>query len=159
MAVPLPKIERALRVIEAQLATITEANGYHTDVGAKVYRARRTFEKGDLPAISVWKTGEIPAAKDRASRSVEQTCAISVDIHVKAGQADTGSAMELASADVKKALLSMDTAQGVRDADGELANLFYVGAEPSPRTDGANAEAMAVNFSMVVPESRIDPSK
>lgn len=151
------RCERAILVIVAQLKTITTAGGYNLNIGNSVHRARRSFDKGALPAISVWELTEAP--KKPEALVLENVLSISIDMHAPANKDDTGVVMGQGRDDVKKALGSMDYAQGVRDVDGEIGQLSYLGFEPSTRTDGANTEAVSVNFQLVYHHARNDPAK
>ncbi|HEC86178.1 MAG: hypothetical protein DRR08_01820 [Candidatus Parabeggiatoa sp. nov. 2] len=51
--------EQILERITAQLETITNANGYHNDIGPGcIYRQESVIEQGQSPAISVWELSE-----------------------------------------------------------------------------------------------------
>lgn len=150
----LPRVERAMQAIVTRLQTILTAGGFHTNAGQRVFRARRSFAKPELPAISVWESGEAP--KNGSGGILETTVSVAIEIHVLCGQADTGTQLGLAKSDVKQAIGSWAR---VEDAGGELGALTYVGAEPGPREDGGASESVRVSYTVLITESRADPSK
>ncbi len=155
----LPRLERAVRAIRAQLETSTLEGGYYTDAGAKTFRARRSLDPQDLPCAVVWVLSESTDTGAGGNGSMKMTADIGVDFHVKAEQADTGELLELAKADGKRCLLAWDSAGGVRDADGQLGALVYLGATAGPREEGMRSEYVRLNFSLAYRESRRDPSR
>lgn len=152
-----PRIERAIIAIVAQLATILTAGGYHTNAGAKVVRARRSFTKAECPAISVFEVGETP--KDGTGRTMVMTVELEIDVHVSCTQEDTGTLLGLAKADVKQCLGAWDCDGGVKDGAGRLGALVYGGATGNAREDGAATESVTLKYSIAITEARKDPAK
>ncbi len=156
-----PISERAMAWILARLALITDANGFATNVGLHVSRARRTFNESELPAVTVFETSEVPASgaasDDNASMSIVH--GFSVIAHVLADQNDTGAVLGLARADIKRALFSPNEngEPGVRDAYGELGPIFFIGSDAEPRRDGADLESVNVRGAVRYKEGFGDP--
>lgn len=156
-----PISERVMDWVEARLAQITVDNGYETDIGQRVSRARRTFAESDLPAVTVFETAEAPndgsATDTNASMKIGHGFAVFA--HVVADQESTGRRLGLARADIKRALCSpdVDGNPGVRDADGEIGPIGYLGSDTAPREDGAGIESVSVRFAVSYPEGFGDP--
>jgi hypothetical protein len=154
MAKPLPRTERALRAIVERLKTISTAGElYHTDAGASVHRARRSFKPGELPAISVFEVSETTG--EGTSTTVLIDFGVAIDVHVKAEQAYTGEQLALAKADIKQALGSWKC----QDADSALGEIVYRGATAGSRQDGASTESVSLQYSVKLKEARADPAK
>lgn len=54
--------EKIIRQFMSRLAVITTANGYGTDIGAKVIRARRSIDDDELPVSVLWPGPETAEA-------------------------------------------------------------------------------------------------
>ena len=55
--------EQIISAIETKLADITVANGYNTDIGKEVLRARKNVDPDSLPAVVIWPLPEIVERK------------------------------------------------------------------------------------------------
>lgn len=146
----------AERVIEAavcRLREVVEANGFRTNAGLRVFRARRSVSLTELPCFVVWE-GDEASLNDTGSGardSMSMQLAVRVSAFVKAGQADTGRMLGLVKADAKKALLINK---------GEIAGgcaIAYRSATPSPREDGDESESVDLNFEVTYQEGYGDP--
>ncbi len=146
--------ERAIRAIVALLRTITIENGYETDAGKHVFRARRSIAENELPAIDVWEDGEQPDDGSGQSRSFVTSLSLSIEGHVKADHADTGVMLGSVKADIKKAILLWS---GIRDLNGTLGPLIYLRSEAEPRRDGASSEAVVVKVQINYAEAYGNP--
>lgn len=150
--------ERVLAVFVGRLAGISTGNGYATNAGALVMRARPVVDPQYLPAIVVWNDGEAPdtgASGEAASMTMHLR--VSVDLHVRADQAQTGHNLELLLADAKRAVLI--GRGGIADAGGTIGVLSYDGADISARSDGNCSESVALHFTVTYQEAYGDPSK
>lgn len=149
--------ERIFAAVIARLELIQVANGYHTDAGLKVFRARRSLGKTDLPCVVVWDSGEEPVGEsgNGNSRSITVLQRIGVEVHAAADRDETGEVLGLLKEDAKRALLIYD---GLADDDGKLGVVEYEGAEPIPREDGGVSEAIRLNTAMKYPEARGNPA-
>lgn len=148
--------ERALRVVEQRLAAmpcIANAGS------ANVFRARRTLDETELPAVVIWDDGESPSAGTGSGSvsSMTMVARVSVDAHVRADHVSTGQALGAIKAAVKAALCVGNGA--VSDADGKVGVLTYIGADVSARTDGASSEAISLHFELTYKEAYGDPAR
>ena len=53
--------ERIITAVEAKLASILTSNGYLTECGANVHRARKALDHAELPAVNVIPKAETPS--------------------------------------------------------------------------------------------------
>lgn len=155
----LPRLERALVAIAAQLTEITTANGFNTEAGAKVFRQRKTFVESELPCISVNYLSETPRGDTGGSNVLEIDVSIGIDIHVRADDDDAGTQMQLGRADIMRSLGAWTYSRGVRDDDDEICGLNFAGADAIPREDGGISEGIRINVLLVHIEGRGDPTK
>lgn len=163
----LPLSERVMRAVLAQLQTITLANGYETDAGANATRSMPGLPlPGELPALLLCETSEVPnsgsATDNRAAMNVAHGFA--VEVHVDTESAETAATeLGLARADVKRALcgwagpLAADGGRGVRDADGQIGPLSYLGSDVIEPPAGATTAAINLRFLVTYPEKFGDP--
>ena len=161
----LPISERAMQAVMAQLETITMANGYNTDVGSAMFRERISFEIEELPAGSLFETSEAPengaATDNNASMMIGHGFA--VELHGDPAAEDVGVWIGLARADVKQCLcswaagLTAEPGRGVRDADGAIGVLSYIGSDRIIRPDGGITSAVNVRFAVKYKEGFGDP--
>lgn len=151
-----PLSERAIQSAVALLQNIRISNGYFTDAGLHVLRARRAIEAKDLDAINVWEGAEKPANGD-GSVAMQMDLELSVEGHVKASQPDTGMRLGLIKADIKRALCSASGA--LPDTPNRpFAAVVYTGSQPDPRHEFADSEAVTVSFSIRYAEKYGDPT-
>jgi hypothetical protein len=153
---PTPISELVLEAIEAQLATIQVANGYLTDIGLNVSRADRT---PDPDSIVVWDGGESTDEGHGGMRGMAMEQVVLVDVHFRAGKADTGLLIGKGKADVKQCLLRWSRNGGFRAVPGlgNGASLSYESCETSARADGAQTEWASLRFIAKYKEGHGDP--
>jgi hypothetical protein len=154
---PLTLAERALCIIESRLAGIARLDGYATDAGLRVFRARRTLDERDIPAVVLWDDGETVAdggSGNTASMSIGLT--FSIDAHVPADQDCTGRELERVKGDVKRGVLA---ARGALIDDlGAIGVITYTGCDTQARSDGAASEAVSLHFTANYKEAFGDPT-
>jgi hypothetical protein len=161
----LPISERAMQAVMAQLQTITMANGYNTDVGSAMFRERISFEIEDLPAGSVFETSEAPAGGSATDNNASMLIGhgFAVELHGNPNAEDVGVWIGLARADVKQCLcgwaagLTNEPGRGVRDVDGEIGILLYIGSDRIVRPDGGITSSVNVRFAVTYKEGFGDP--
>lgn len=143
-----PLAERAICEVECRLKRIRAADGFSTDAGRSVFRARRRIDASQCPAASIWDAGEQIANGGGSSDAYDVVLRLSVEIHAQADQDATGHVLELAKADVKRALLR--GAKGLLadspDRSGLIGTLAYTGCTANPREEGATTESVSLNF-------------
>lgn len=163
----LPISERVMRAVLARLQTIKVVNGYSTDAGDSAARMMPGQALDGLPAIALVETAEAPAggAAGDLSDSMVIGLGIDVEVHGVPGAVDTPEWLGLAKADVKRALLGWargllgDPGRGVRDADGRIGELLYLGSDTANQPAGATTAAVTVKFSAKYREGYGDPTQ
>jgi hypothetical protein len=138
--------ERIFCVIEKRLRRINKTDGYNTDAGLNVFRARRSIDIAELPAISIWDGGETPT-DPFASANCDQDLVINIEAHALVNQDETGLVMEQIKADIKHALFGDNPNGSIEELNKlKIAAFGYRGCVPSPREDGANSESITMHF-------------
>ncbi len=149
--------ERILRVVKKRLQLIRKDDGYSTNAGLHVFRARRTVKTDELPCASVW-SGDESSTDKQIYKKFNNQLSIAVDGLTFVDQDDTGEMLELLKADIKRALFGDSKNGGITDENGLKAAMYFDGCTPSPREDGANTEGIRVNLVVLYPENVGDPS-
>jgi hypothetical protein len=103
--------ERALCEIERRMKRIRTDDGYHTNAGLNVFRARRKLDT--LPAIVVWDSGEDPQGNNPTG-AFDVSLNVSIEVHATVNQDDTGIVLEKLKADVKRAMYGDGNGHGPR---------------------------------------------
>lgn len=159
----------ASRVVGVVLSRLTAINGvapYETNVGTRIFHARRSLDIADLPCVVVWEgeetSGALNAAGGSANGSTDSfrtTLTINVEGLVPADQATTGSLIGKIKGDIKRALLLASDPR-MTDADGVIAQggLEYVGTTPLQREDGALFEGVQCAFRINLVEGYGNPN-
>ncbi len=93
--------EKIIRQIADRLAVITLANGYATDIGANVKRARKHLDESELPACVIHPQPETPELKYGQSY---QTMPVRIEGIVEYGDADPSAVSEQILGDLIKAV-------------------------------------------------------
>lgn len=146
--------ERALCEIEKRLKGVREEDGFSSNAGLHVFRARRSLKPADLPALVVWDFGEQPTSSvtngNLPSGVITIDLNVNVEIAALANQQDTGFILEQLKADVKRALFGDGFATGrlcdQRNKEGDIGALGYSGVSVFPREDGAVSESLTMKF-------------
>lgn len=154
--------ERALCEIERRLKRIRVADGYSTDAGLHVFRARRSLPVEELPALILWDSGETPFRADGSMDAYVLTLRVTVDAHVKADQDCTGREIGETKADVKRAVLSGPKgalADGPPpDSANKIGIIAYAGASVTPREEGSQTESLSMTFDVTFKEGYGNPN-
>jgi hypothetical protein len=153
--------ERALCVIASRLRAIRTDDGYSTNAGLNVLRARRKVNADECPAAVVWDLGETVNGESGASGNGAMNIVMSVNVeaHAAANAEDTGEVLERVKADVKRAVMSASMNGGIEDDAGQIGVLTYKGAACFAREDGATTESITVQFSISITERYGDPTR
>lgn len=140
----IPIAERALREIACRLRKISEADEFHTDAGKRVFRARRSLDMVQLPAIIVWAQAEDYRGDPNSSKT---TTDLRVDIegYVPSEDDCTGTAMELIKADIKRAIFSEPHAR-LSDESSDIGPMQMDSAVSTARMDGGQAEIVRLSI-------------
>lgn len=160
----LPISERVMAAVLGQLETITITNGYETDAGAGALRLMPGRAIDGLPALVLCETSEVPNDGRATDNSDSMSIALgfAVEVHGDPAADETPSWIGLARADVKRCLLGWSaghdgTGRGVRDADGQIGPLVYIGSDVIVQPAGAHTAAVSVRFACVYKERFGDP--
>ena len=128
--------EQIMASFAARLAAITVANGYQTDIGDNVVRARRSFLEEDLPAISVIDGAE---TFDRRGGSV--LVSVPIEVHVIRNTTTHGSDCNKTLADVYQCVESWDFKTA-----GLIDSIEYQQGEPEYPEDGSDVLKVVSRF-------------
>lgn len=113
---------------------ITQANGYHTDIGLRVFRGRRKIDESHLPCLVIIEGEDRPTknADSRMEVPIEQDYVIGAyDFCDPDNPNDKG---HLIIKDIKKALWNRN---GMGGNLGKRVHRFeYKGKDIGPRADG-----------------------
>lgn len=145
MSVEQSIAERIFCVIEKRLRRISKTDGYNTDAGLKVFRARRSIDIADLPAISIWDGGETPTDALPCA-NCDQELSINIEACAIANQDETGLVLEQIKADVKHALFGDNPNGSIEELKTKIAAFGYRGSVSFPREDGATHESITMKF-------------
>jgi len=143
--------ERALCVIESRLRGIRTEDGYATDAGLNVFRARRKLGTDECPAAVVWDLGETVTASQGSRDEIDLL--VGIEVHVPAG--DCGSLLEAVKADAKRTVRPTANKDVLRDSPGTIR---YDGAVLFAREDGAETESITLKFIVHYTEVVGDPT-
>ncbi|MBN8740732.1 MAG: hypothetical protein BGP24_14620 [Lysobacterales bacterium 69-70] len=161
----MPISERVMAAVLDQLSTITLANGYETDAGANAKRLMPSAELDGLPALVLTETSELPNQGSATDNSASMSIALgfAVELHGAPDAEDTPAWLGRARADVKRCLLGWsagltgDRKRGVRDADGQIGPITYLGSDLVAQPKGAYTAAINVRFVCTYKETFGDP--
>ena len=151
--------ERAIASVMTLLGSISTSNGFETDAGDHVFRARQTIDKRETPCCNVWEGQEIPNVDSKTRSKIDMRLLLHIEGHIEADQSDTGAMLGKIKADIKRAVLGGSRNGGLPDPPNPrpFAVIGYEGSSPSPRADGANTEAVTVTLSLNYSEAYGDP--
>lgn len=140
--------ELAQRIV-ARLQTITVANGYLTDAGARVYRGKRKINDDDIPCIAVFE-GE-DSVFEQKEQQVTTGLPYAVQGFIECDPDNPSIAAQQLVRDIKQALFAEHLAgypHWGRLASGApmAARTVYVGRDIAPREDGANVISATVQI-------------
>jgi hypothetical protein len=151
----LPLSERALRAIECRLRKIRQSDEFQTDAGRQVFRARRSLDQLELPAIVIWSQAKDYRNDANASKTSTD---LRVDIEglVPSDQENTGEAMELIEADIKRAIFSEPHAR-LSDEAGDIGGMQMESSVSTARLDGGQSEIVRLSIAVTYVEGIGNP--
>lgn len=125
------------------LGTITAANGYHTDIGARVFRGRLAIDESRIPCIILAELDDLnkDAVSQGTSISVDQR--YTMEFHVACDPDNPNDAAHDAIEDLKKALFHNVVRVGTAFSK-DVRKLAYVGKTIAPRPDGSPVVAGSI---------------
>lgn len=140
--------ERALCEIERRLRRVRTVDGFETDAGRNVFRARRSITVDEFGALVLWDGGE--SAAGESGQPIKIVLSVTVKAHALATQCETGFVLEKMKADVKRAVLSEGNGAlaepGPPSPERKIGWIRYTGAQPSPREEGSTSESVELTF-------------
>lgn len=151
----LPLSERALRAIVCRLRKIRQADEYQTDAGRQVFRARRSLDQLELPAIVVWSQAE-DYRDGGGGNKVTTDLRVDIEGYVASDEETTGVAMELIKADIKRAIFSEPHAR-LSDEAGDIGPMEMESAVSTARLDGGQSEIVRLSIKVSYPEGTGNP--
>lgn len=127
--------------LSARLATITTANGYATDIGARVLRGATSFPESYVPCV-VLSEGDDDPAEERAIGGVthvRNVIKFSIEGTAPCDPDNPNDTVHDIIADLKKAIFSGDLTYGglIRPSRG-TPGISYRGRTFGERADGAS---------------------
>ncbi len=143
--------ETNIKAVLARLALITTANGYTTNIGAHVLRARKKIDDTELPCAVVWSGDESGEHKYG-----ELACKMTLKIEgiVAFGNDDPSVIGEKIMGDIKKNLLDPAWTRSPDYIDA----LHYTGGAVETPDDGQITVGAAVSFELTHTEKLGDPA-
>lgn len=125
--------------LAARLGQITKANGYHTDIGLRVYRGRRKLDMAKIPCVVLGEGDDEVQANSLRNANIKQTYVFEA-LHACDPDNPNDTAHDLIE-DLKRAIFSGDTTFG-----RTVRSLEYRGRLISPREDGAALVAASIEI-------------
>lgn len=142
------------------LGTIKVANGYHTDIGATVYRGRLKHDEDRVPYCVLIEGEDRPQENDGGRLDVTLEQDFVLGAYVLCNVDNPNDAAHLAIKDIKKAVFSSDLARrpiaGARGANGRVKSLSYRGKDIGPRADGKNIVFAVVHITVTFAENLLE---
>lgn len=142
--------------ISARIAQITTANGYATNIGARVLRGRRRLDPSMMPCAVIIERDDAVADFQPSNRDprakVRQPYIL--EGHTECDPDNPNDAGHLIIADIKRAIFSEEIRFG---ADQKVIQVRYVGRTIAPREDGVTVVAAAVEISVEYVEHLATP--
>jgi hypothetical protein len=152
----LPLSERALREIECRLRKIREADDYHTDAGRQVFRARRSLDQVELPAVVIWSQAK-EYRNDANGNKTSTDLRVDIEGFVPSDHESTGEAMEFIEADIKRALFSEPHSR-LSDEAGGIGPMQMESSVSTARLDGGQGEIVRLSIKITYVEGIGNPS-
>jgi hypothetical protein len=135
--------EQIIERIFTQLETITNANGYHNDIGpGYVYRQVPIVEQGQSPAISIWELSEIRERNQYGGTERVLTVKVEAIVPVNGNKHPATVSNELLG-DIEKALI-----MGDMSLDELIDDIQDIAAEISSQPVSRKLAGMAPNNGM-----------
>lgn len=145
--------------ISAKLATITEANGYQTNIGFKVMRGRKRIDRAQLPCAVIVERDDKPEHKGGSNAKIAQPYVI--EGHTICDPENPNDTGHKIIADIKRAIFTDKTFLDdklVFGPNGARAfTVTYRGRSIAPREDGIDVVSAAVEVEIEYVENLSNP--
>jgi hypothetical protein len=99
--------QKIITAIVARMQTILTANGFQTNIGAKVRDWETNWQQEDLPAISVFTGRTQPQESDPSKRSIMRIMSVTIAVNLE--RATTAANARIAIADIYQAIRAGNT--------------------------------------------------
>ncbi|WP_316150055.1 hypothetical protein [Cupriavidus sp. BIC8F] len=138
-----------------RLTQITVANGFHTDIGAKVYRGKRALDaETDVPCVVLVEGNDTP--QDDALTAVSISQRYMMEAHTACDPNNPNDAAHLLIADMKRAIFTGEPKHGMR-LNGKAKGMTYKGRVIGPREDGAETVFAGIHIDVLYVEDLTNP--
>lgn len=140
--------------ITARLAQISIANGYHTDIGLRVFRGKRDLDEPDAPCCVLVESDDsvAPASASRNTKVII-TADYAIEALLACDPDHPNDAAHLAITDLKRALFNGDPSYGKLINKG----LAYTGRVIEPRESGSGLVGVQVKVQAEFVEELMNP--
>ena len=124
------------------LAGITQANGYETDIGLRVFRGKRRIDD-DAPPCAVLLEGEDTPGETQGNASQKIAQAYVLGGYAPCDPDNPNDVAHQIISDIKRVVFSRkdltraEQIQGTTTLGGRVKSVNYKGRDIGPRTDGA----------------------
>lgn len=153
----MSKASQLAAAINARISAITVANGYNTDIGATVYRGKRTANEDKVPFAFIIEGDD--QVIEQTNMTARVVIAYAVEGHATCDPDNPNDTVHLIVADLKKAIFGGDVTFGglLRQRPGTEPTLKYQGRTVGEREDGAKVVGAGVMFSCEILEDLPNP--
>lgn len=136
--------------LTARLQQISPANGYLTEIGARVYRGKLRLDESHMPCVVIVE-GEDTSASAQAARCKTEATYL-LEGHAACDPDHPNDMAHLIVADLKRAIFAGDLSFGRR-----AIACRYVGRDISPRTDGLALVSAHIEIAIEFVENLASP--
>lgn len=150
MSTPFTKASDIAEYLTTLLAGVTIANGYHTDIGLRVFRGKRSKVEEQIPC-AVLIEGEDHPGESAGRESIKIVQDYVVGGYVACDPDNPNDAAHLVLKDIKKVLFQQGPRMGNR-----VTNISYSGRDIGPRPDGVAIVFAVVHISITFAETLAD---
>lgn len=150
MSTPFTKASDIAEYLTTLLAGVTVANGYHTDIGLRVFRGKRSKVEEQIPC-AVLIEGEDHPGESAGRESIKIVQDYVVGGYVECDPDNPNDAAHLVLKDIKKVLFQQGPRMGNR-----VTNISYSGRDIGPRPDGVAIVFAVVHISITFAETLAD---
>lgn len=150
MSTPFTKASDIAEYLTTLLAGVTIANGYHTDIGLRVFRGKRSKVEEQIPC-AVLIEGEDHPGESAGRESIKIVQDYVVGGYVECDPDNPNDAAHLVLKDIKKVLFQQGPRMGNR-----VTNISYSGRDIGPRPDGVAIVFAVVHISITFAETLAD---
>ncbi len=150
MSTPFTKASDIAEYLTTLLSSVTIANGYHTDIGLRVFRGKRSKVEEQIPC-AVLIEGEDHPGESAGRESIKIVQDYVVGGYVECDPDNPNDAAHLVLKDIKKVLFQQGPRMGNR-----VTNISYSGRDIGPRPDGVAIVFAVVHIAITFAETLAD---